>query len=222
MKKVTSLIFQPLKGLEGLFILQENNLRSSAIRLCDGSLCIYSPIAGTANAAQESLSKLGEVSILLAPNHYHNKGLAEYQEVFPDADLSCSTTALPRLSKVTGLKFKGLEAVKDQLSTNTRILEPEGLKTGEIWVQIQSKIHVVWIVTDAFTAPPTLAGKYSQEPSLLNAFPKYGVKDRAQYIRWVEVEIAGLAPTTLVPCHGGLLKSKNLGLALVKLLKTSL
>lgn len=222
MKKIKSSACKPLQGFEGLFILQDSKLRSSVIRLRDGSLCIYSPIAGTANTAYESLSALGEVSILLASNHYHNKGLGEYHETFPDAELTCSSAALPRLSKVTGLKFGGIDKLREELSDHTQILEPEGLKTGEIWVQIQSKANVTWVVTDAFTTPSIVENEYTQEPSLLSSFPKYGIKDKEQFINWVDREIANLAPTILVPCHGGLLKSKNLGLAIVKLLNTSL
>jgi hypothetical protein len=220
--KGESPIFFALTGIKGLYTAQIGKLRCTAYRLRDGSLLLYSPVAGLGCVAQESLSKLGDVSFLLAPNHYHNRGLSEYLKTFPNANLICSTSALPRLSRVTELKFGGLENLEGYLPANAQILEPDGLKTGEMWLQIKSKDDVIWIVADAFTAQPTSAGVFTQKPLLLGTFPKYGVQDSELFKCWVETTISNLPPTIVIPCHGGILKCSNLGKSLSKLLRKTL
>lgn len=214
--------FHALTGIKGVYMAQTGKLRCTAYRLSDGSILLYSPVAGLGDVARESLSILGDVSYLLAPNHYHNKGLAEYFRFFPNANLVCSTTALPRLSKITKLKFGGLASLENNLPDNTELLEPDGLKTGEIWLQIKSKGEVIWIVTDAFTAQPTAVGEFTQEPLLLGTFPRYGVRDSELFRTWVETKISELAPTIVIPCHGGILKCDNLGKSLSNLLRKTL
>lgn len=215
-------IFRALTDVENVYAIQIGKLRCTAIRLREGGLCLYSPVLGLPNAARVSLQELGDVSVLLTPNHYHNKGLSEYRQSFPSADIVCSAAALPRLSKVTGLEFQRLEGLVVRLPDNVQILEPEGLKTGEIWLEIRSGVDVIWIVTDAFTAKPVATDDYAQEPSILGTFPKYGVQDGAIFKSWVYARILKLAPNILVPCHGAFLKSKSLGQDLIKLLDKTL
>lgn len=207
-----------LTGVEGVYTSQIGKLRCTVLRLRDGGLCLYSPVAGLDDAVRASLQELGDVRFLLAPNHYHNKGLSEYQISFPDADIICSEAALPRLSKVTGLEFGGLEGLAARLPDNVQILEPEGLKTGEVWFEIRNEAEVVWIVTDAFTSASIASNEYAQEPSMLGTFPKYGVRDGDAFKSWVQAQVSYQAPTILVPCHGAPVAHPNLGKALVKLL----
>ncbi|WP_020410579.1 DUF4336 domain-containing protein [Hahella ganghwensis] len=58
--------------------------RMTVIRLSDGSLWIHSPIKLGADLMQ-SLSALGQVRYLIAPNHLHHLYLDEWQQVFPKA-----------------------------------------------------------------------------------------------------------------------------------------
>ena len=108
---VTLSAFRPIRGLENVFVAERANLRCSAIRLSDGGLCLFSPVNGLGDEALASLSKVGEVRALLAPNHYHNNGLAQYHRQFPGARLCSSETARPRLQMVTGLRFETLENI---------------------------------------------------------------------------------------------------------------
>ena len=108
--------FSPVDGLEDTYIGRLGKLNCFAFRLKDGSLCLYSPVAGLETAAGQSLAELGEVSMILAPNHYHNKGLAGHAAAFPNASLICSKGAEPRLKKITGLAFDPLDTLKAQLA----------------------------------------------------------------------------------------------------------
>lgn len=210
-------VFHPLEGFKNVYTAQSGKLRCTALRLNDGGLCLYSPIGKLDDESRSHLADLGEVSVLLAPNHYHNKSIGEYVRNFPKARLVCSAAALPRLSKVTGLEFAGLNTISPDLPDNVQILEPQGLKTGEIWPQIKENADVMWIVTDAFTAKPIKKDGYADSPTMLGTFPKYGVRDKAAYISWVEKQALSHMPTHLVPCHGPAVKSANLGSALIEL-----
>ena len=97
--------FTPIPHQSHIWSSQKGSLRCTALKLSDESLCLYSPVLGLNDEAYDSLAALGKVSFLLAPNHYHNKGLAEYAEAFPDAKLICSEHAKPRLEKQTRMTF---------------------------------------------------------------------------------------------------------------------
>lgn len=210
--------FCKLDGVNGIYIVQSGKLRCTAFQSSQNTLCLYSPVPKLGAIAHRSLLDLGHVSLLIAPNHYHNRGLAENVRYFPDADLVCSPAASPRLSKVTDLVFQDLSILTDALPSHIRILQPEGLKTGEIWLQIDDGNEVVWIVTDAFSSTSARPGEGSVVPTMLGTFPNYGIQNGTVYKSWVERQIAKKSPTILVPCHGAPVRSPDLGLSLTSLI----
>lgn len=201
--------FAPVKGLDAVYIARAGKLHCFALRLRDGGLCLYSPLSGVSAETRDQLESLGGVTALLAPNHYHNKGLQENVDAFPDASLVCSAAAEPRLRKITGLNFSPLAALGARLPEGCDFLEPEGLKTGEVWVRIKSK-ETALIVTDAFSAELLPFGEYAGAPSLLGTFPTYGVRDLAQFRTWTLSLFEKSAPTLLLCCHGSPVKAKAL------------
>ena len=56
--------------------------RTTAIRLCDGSLWLHSPVALSEGLAP-ALEKLGEPRHLIAPNTLHYSWLAEWRAQWP-------------------------------------------------------------------------------------------------------------------------------------------
>lgn len=211
--------FAPISEKLGLWSAQKGALRCTALRLRDGSLCLYSPVLGLDEAALKSLTALGDVAFLLAPNHYHNKGLAEYAEASPDAVLVCSEKAQPRLEKQTGLSFAGLHSLATLLPDGCDLVEPEGLKTGEVWLTHATAEGAVWVVCDAFKGASGNAGTASPDIELLGTFPTYGIQDKGIYSAFVKAKLNELPPTMIVPCHGSLVRSENLA-ASVKSLST--
>lgn len=160
----------------GIWSADRGSLRCSAIRLQDGSLCLYSPVSGLGDAARASLEAIGEVSFLLAPNHYHHKGLAEYARVFPQASRVCSDAARPRLRAQTELTFDGLQDLARRLPEGCELAEPRGLKTGEVWLDLSVADQRIWVVTDAFKGPARSSDEGRIE--LLGTFPRYGIDSR--------------------------------------------
>ncbi len=60
--------------------------RMAVIRLENGGLVIWSPIALTADL-QHAIAGLGSVSILIAPNKLHDSFLADWAAAYPDAQI---------------------------------------------------------------------------------------------------------------------------------------
>ena len=56
----------------------------TALRLGDGSLLLYSPVAATAER-RAALAALGPVAHLYAPNLYHHRWIGEWAAAFPAA-----------------------------------------------------------------------------------------------------------------------------------------
>jgi len=202
--------FTAVEGAEGVFAAQSGTLRCSAIRLKSGGLCLYSPVSSLGEEAHESLARLGEVAVLLAPNHYHNKGVAEYVEAFPAARLCCSAPAKVRLEEITGLVFGTLDDLEADMPPDVEVLAPEGLKTGEVWIRVRADGHLVWILADAFSGPKGAIGSYADEVLMLRTFPKLGVADKGAYRSWLDKQITAEPPSLIIPCHGSMVRSPSL------------
>ena len=195
--------FVSVPEMPGLFVAHNRSLRCTAIRLKDHRLCLFSPVAGLSSNARTSLANIGEVAYLLAPNHYHNKGLLEYQAAYPAAALCAPDGARTRLEKVTGLKFMDLSAITKQLPAKYSFIEPAGLKTGEVWLRAQHARTVAWCVVDAFAGEPMTAKSDTSEIlSYLKTFPKYGLADPERFSSWVKARLERDKPGIIVPCHG--------------------
>lgn len=203
--------FDAVDGVDGIFVAHKSNLRCTAIRLASGGLCLYSPVSGLGADARRSLEVLGEVTHVLAPNHYHHKGVAEYAQAFPKATLCCSAAAKPRLEKQTGLSFVPADMSDLDLPIAAKLVEPDGLKTGEIWVDITLPAQRLWIVTDAFCGPKGAMTAVSNRLEVLRTFPNYGIADRTGYHHWVAQYVRASSPTMIVPCHGSIVSGPDLG-----------
>lgn len=210
--------FKKLDGIDGVYTAYKGNLRCTAIRLKDGRLCLYSPVQGIGQKALESLAEIGEVAFLLAPNHYHHKGLKQYVETFPDALLCAPDYAAPRLRKITGLGFSGLEALDPLLPATFDVVTPEGLKTGEVWLRTKDADQTAWLLVDAFCGPKMTKGALEADtPETLGTFPTYGTGDQTTYKSWVKKQISKDKPEILIPCHGAVVRAKDLAVKLEKL-----
>lgn len=212
--------FSPVAGFEHVWCVQSGSLRCTALQLNTGELCVYSPVAGLGAEARDSLAGLGEVKFLLAPNHYHNKGLGEYAAAFPSASLCCSDAARPRLRKIVGLTFDSLDALASRMPSGASLRQPEGLKTGEVWLELTGKGDVAWVVADAFSGPKSK--KVETKLQMLGTFPKYGVEDAGKYCTWLEGALSASSPTLILPCHGSSVRAPDLDQQARSLVKSNL
>jgi hypothetical protein len=216
--KKAVLEYEALSGVQGLTVARRDNGRMTAIQLKDGSLCLYSPVKGLEGIEIPD----GKVTHILAPNHYHNKGLVSFSAVYPRASICASKAASPRIKKLTGLTVKPLTSLTRKLPTGFDLMEPVGLKTGEVWVRFPVGRGVGWMVADSFSAKKmsatSNASTTSATPTLLGTFPSYAIADSATYVDWVAQMIERDKPQIVIPCHGQIIKGAGLPAKLSKLL----
>ncbi len=210
--------FEPVADVNGLFTATKGDLRCTAIVLKSGGLCLFSPVAGLNDQAKASLADLGPVEFLFAPNHYHNKGLAEYQAAYPTAKTIASDAGRPRLARVTGLDFQGTRELSRDFEDGMRLETPCGLKTGEVWIITPSARGVAWLVVDAFAGSKGGTEQGTDHVRLLGTFPRYGVGDRPTYTNWLTKFLDCEPPDVLIPCHGQIDRGADLNVRLQKLI----
>ena len=222
--------------------------RALAVRLEGGEVALVSPVRGTLERSRESLeaitwvaplrdgiptpangsscrptvtplrSLIGRPTFALAPNHFHFMGIAEART--PELTCVASAVARPRLTSKCGHAFEPLEALRERLPAGVTLLEPPGLKSGEVWLRAETERGVTWAVCDAFfnvnnalsgtmglalratgTAPGLRIGK---------TFDWLVLRDKRAYRRWLEERIAEDAPRVLVPSHGDVVVDDDL------------
>jgi len=206
---------QNLEGADNVWTVRRGNLRCTAIALADEGLCLYSPV----EKASKAFADAKAVQFLLAPNHYHNKGISEHVTTYPEAALVCSDAARPRLEKVTGRQFGSLSALSNALPPNVDLVEPDGLKTGEVWMVVRTGKDVVWVVTDTFCGVLE-KGDDAARFGFLKTFPKYGLQDKQRLSTWIGNRLETEVPSIVVPCHGEIVRGANLKPDMLALLDT--
>jgi hypothetical protein len=179
------------------------------VTLGDGGLLVHSPLwVGDETFAR--VASLGTPRILFAPNHYHHLSLGRFRERWPEAALTASARAIPRL---LAQGHEGLRPLEDvALPKGLRWLVPEGTKSGEAWVGVDDDGGATWIVCDAFFhATGPLAGLEALALRLLKATPGLSIgrtftgvclADKARYRDWVREAIARDRPRRVLFSHG--------------------
>ena len=214
--------FEPLDGFSDIYVAKRNDLRCTALRLRSGGLCLFSPVRGLGPQAAASLEKLGDVEVLLAPNHWHTMGLQEYARAYPNAAICTSAGARKRLEQVTKLRFQDLTQLQRLLVRRMRLTMPDGLKTGEVWLSISDTQHRGWLVVDAFCGPKGKKDDRAREPDVLATFPRFGLADSTVYREWLEQQLESDPPTVIIPCHGAAIFDSQLPKKIRRLVATKL
>jgi hypothetical protein len=204
-------------------------LRTTALRLRGEQLLIYSPRRDLGDVAHDELGCLGRVRFLLAPNHYHNLGLGEFLARYPGAQVVASAAAMPRLRQRTGLTVAGLDALRSHLPDAVRLIEPPGMKNGEVLLTVRIRRGLAWVAADAFfnlaSHPPGAMGLFCRLVGISaglrigQTFLWVGPRDRAAYRASLLEELRQAPPTMLLPCHGDLMEDPDLGACLGDLLQ---
>ena len=215
-----TITYQEIPDFNNIYSVRQKKLHCFLIVLNDGSLCVFSPLKNLPKDTYESIESIGPISLIVAPNHYHNAALIECSENFPNVKFCASKEAAVRLRKITGLDFMPLAYLEEKLPQHISIVSPPGLKTGEFWLRIKQDNQVGWIVVDAFSGAST--SDEGSRVEMLKTFPSYGVKDSSLYKNWLINQIDGDSPATIMPCHGNIVRSNSLGIQMKYLLSTKL
>ncbi len=98
------------------------------------------------------------------------------------------------------------------------LVEPESLKTGEVWLRCDVKRRRTWIVVDAFSGPKTSPkSDRSDTATFLNTFPMYGIRDEILYLSWLRQHLRTDKPTLMAPCRGAIVAASDLPAQLLAL-----
>lgn len=223
MSGVATTGWAPIDERAGLFALEKVvasgwSWRALAVRLEGGEVALVSPVRGTLQRSRESLEAIGRPTFALAPNHFHYMGVAEART--PELTCVASETARPRLAAKSGYAWGSLDALRERLPRGVTLLEPPGLKSGEIWLRVETERGVAWAVCDAFfNVNNALSGMMgmvlratSTAPGLRigKTFDWLVLRDKRAYRRWLEERIAEDAPRVLVPSHGDVVVDDDL------------
>ncbi|MEQ1564302.1 MAG: hypothetical protein ABMA64_01605 [Myxococcota bacterium] len=197
-------------------------VRTFVFGLRDGGLCAVSP-GGRDEQRFAELEAHGPVRFLLAPNHFHNLGLASWKARFPDARVVAHPLALPRLRKrVPELGFEDLTALEAALPEGVRLFSPPATQ-GETWVSAKTADGSTWFVTDGILNETELPrgvmgwGMWAmgfRTGLLTNPMFKRLFVRKAEYQEWVRQQLALDPPTRFVPCHGAVLTGPDVAAAL--------
>ncbi len=186
--------------------------RTTVVLLATGGVAVYNPCANLAATARDELAAWGEVTHLVAPNHFHHLGLPRWRDWFPRAAIVASATARPRLQKQGVVAADAEAELAPRLPRGVRLLQPAGTRTGELWLSVASPSGTGWIVGDAFfnvpSRPPGMTGWLlawtGTVPGLRigSTFVRMALRDRAAYRLWLTEALAREQPAWLVPAHG--------------------
>lgn len=194
--------------------------RMAVVGLGGGGLLVVSPGVPVSEAGWERLSKWGTPRFLLAPNHFHNAGIAAWKARFPEATVVAHPRAQARLrKKAPGVAIEGLAALEAALPKGVRVFGPPMAKQGETWVSVETKEGKGWFVTDAIVNEDRLPGGATgvfmrlmgfRTGLLTNPFFKrIFLADKAAYKAWMVAEIERDSPTLFVPGHGAPLRGAD-------------
>jgi glyoxylase-like metal-dependent hydrolase (beta-lactamase superfamily II) len=201
-------------------VYSKQRVRMAVIGLGNGGLLVVSPGAPTSDARFEQLAKWGTPRFLLAPNHFHNGGIATWKARFPQATVVAHERALPRLrKKVPGVELQDLSALQAALPEGVRLFSPPMAKQGETWVSVKTTEGTAWLVTDGILNETRLPGGplglllrvFGFRTELLTNpfFKRFFLTDKAAYKVWVREELERDRPTLFVPSHGAVLRGPD-------------
>ena len=212
-------ILDPTLPLLGA-IYSGQKVRMLALGLGNGRLLIVSPGKPTNDARFAALAPWGTPAFLLAPNHFHNGGIALWHQKFPDAAVVAHPTAIPRLTKqVPGVPLQDLATLTAALPPHIRVLTPPDAKQGEVWLSIATPAGHIWCVCDGIINEHALpTGPVGWMFRLLGfrtglmtnpLFKRIFLRSKAAHKAWVCAQLDADKPVVFVPAHGDILRGAD-------------
>ena len=218
--------WQPLAPEVGLWQIESWDPRglpvhTLSLRLKDKSLLVIGPTSQLTPRHMTDLRKMGRIAYILAPSDAWADGLRELGSKCAGAKYIADKEAIDKLFSITGLKFETpWESLRTQLPELVQVLVPEGLKTGELWLRVQTRRGMAWIVSDIIVnytdIPPGLAGwRYWTRglgPGLrIPLAQKFqAVSDKGHLRSWIFERIREDKPAVLMPLRGAPVASPDL------------
>jgi hypothetical protein len=190
-------------------------VRMVAVGLRGGGLLVWSP-GSRSHEARVALEKFGKVRFLLAPNHFHNAGLAEWMAECPGAVTVAHPMAHARLAKqVRSLgRIASIDELTPELPDGVRVFGPPMVKQGETWIGVDKGDLRALAVCDAITnmsEVPTFFWLLGFRARLMTNpfFKRLFLKSKSEYKEWLYAELAARPPNLFLPSHGTVVSGKD-------------
>ena len=194
--------------------------RMVIVGLRDGGVVVVSPGAPLTDAWVQQIAAYGPVRFLLAPNHFHNAGLAAGKARLHDTVVVAHPRAIPRLSrKVSGVHFEGLDVLERALPDGAHLLCPPMAKQGEVRLSLLTQAGRTWFVTDGIANERRLPGgpfglfmklQGWHTGVIVNPFFKrLFVTDKKAFVAWTREQLTREKPGFFVPAHGGVVSGDD-------------
>jgi len=189
--------------------------RMVVIGIGGGRLLVVSP--GLSKGLFDEVGRWGTPAFLLAPNHFHNAGIATWKARWPEARAVAHPRAIRRLEKqVPRVAFEELSALETELPKDVRLFAPPMAKQGETMVSLRTSAGTAWFVTDAIVNEERLPGGLTglvvkavgfRTRLMTNPlFKRIFLRNKAAYKAWVRAELERDHPQLFVPAHGAVLR----------------
>lgn len=204
--------------LAGSYSIGPGNLTTTlVVGFGDDELLVVSPGADPDEGRLARLESRGRVTAILAPNAYHRAGLASWAAHFPDATVHASTGALARVrAKVAGAQ--DLSDLAPRLGPELGLLTMPDMRSGEVWLSIRGPAPALYsgdtfanLRRDGLLSGLLLAVFGLGEGLGRNAWQRRVMtRNRASYDAWLRQTLDREAPETLIPGHGGIVRTDDL------------
>lgn len=184
-------------------------------RMGDGRLLVVSPATRLTDADAASITELGEIGAVVAPNGYHHLGIAEWRQRFPRARYFAAAETVKRIrsKNPSAGELEPLNLLLPLVGPNVWVGEVPNTKCGETWVWVKTATGYVWFVSDMLANIPELPSnpiarlvfKLSKSAPGYRVFSlalTFMVKDKKATLRTMADEMRSHPPSIVVPAHG--------------------
>lgn len=195
----------------------------SAVKLGGGRLALVSPPGGAqAPALYDDLDRLGEVSMIIAPNAYHRVGLPMAAARYPGAGIFAPETALKRVGAVLPRAPRAIQSLGREIPPELEIFAPPHMKHQDTIVRVHTPEGALWTLHDIILNMADLSTNPVERWVLgLLGYKKglrinrFGLRlgllaDKPAFSRWLVSELERLPPAVFVPGHGPVIRERAL------------
>lgn len=195
--------------------------RTTIVQLGSDHYLVYSPGQPLLQAAKLLLPKSAKL-VLLAPSGGHTMGLAPWLAHFDNACVIAAKQVHTRLHKTTQISEIGdVASYQSELPEFVRLHQPPNSRLGEVWVRVVSGGTTYWLVCDALMNLPALSPRFALRllqrvyglriGLAVGSVFRRGMRDKKSFRTWATTRFAEVGPQVLIPCHGEVDGSADVG-----------
>jgi hypothetical protein len=178
-----------------------------------GGMVVVSAPCNPTDALFADLEKHGPVRALVAPNGYHNMGIAPWKARYPDAAVFAPAQSIARVSARSGTTgIKPLAEAAPVAGDRVELVDMPHYKTGEVLVRWPIDGGWAWYLTDVAmninSRIPGLFGAVFRWTKSAPGFRRnaiagwFMIKDKRALYAWLKAEAEKKPPKLVLMCHG--------------------